>query len=63
MSDVTTTDLYEVTMTMSYLRVERDDAERFAAALHRPARDLEPLRGLSFAGEVRAVGGACALRR
>ncbi|MGW4595395.1 nicotinate phosphoribosyltransferase [Streptomyces sp. NPDC004457] len=94
MSDVTTTDLYEVTMAMSYLRegmrapatfslfvrdlpsgrgflvaaglesaldflaryrVERDDIEEFADALHRPARDLEPLLGLSFEGEVRAV--------
>ncbi|MFF4964373.1 nicotinate phosphoribosyltransferase [Streptomyces sp. NPDC001037] len=94
MSDVTTTDLYEVTMAMSYLRedmrapatfslfvrdlppgrgflvtaglesaldflagsrVERDDVERFADALHRPVRDLEPLLGLRFEGEVRAV--------
>ncbi|MEV6053610.1 nicotinate phosphoribosyltransferase [Streptomyces sp. NPDC052107] len=94
MSDVTTTDLYEVTMALSYLRedmrepatfslfvrdlppgrgflvaaglepaldflagfrVEREDAEEFAAALHRPVRDLEPLLGLAFEGEVRAV--------
>ncbi|MER6682682.1 nicotinate phosphoribosyltransferase [Streptomyces olivaceoviridis] len=94
MSDVTTTDLYEVTMAMSYLRedmrapasfslfvrdlpsgrgflvaaglesaldflghfrVGRDDIEEFADALHRPVRDLEPLLGLSFEGEVRAV--------
>ncbi|OLZ59188.1 nicotinate phosphoribosyltransferase [Streptomyces sp. IMTB 2501] len=94
MSDVTTTDLYEVTMALSYVRedmhapatfslfvrdlppgrgflvaaglepaldflgryrVERDDVEEFAAALHRPARDLMPLLGLSFEGEVRAV--------
>ncbi|MFE2064359.1 nicotinate phosphoribosyltransferase [Streptomyces sp. NPDC059467] len=94
MSDVTTTDLYEVTMALSYLRedmrapatfslfvrelppgrgflvaaglepaldflsrfrVERPDIEDFAAALNRPARDLEPLLGLSFTGEVRAV--------
>ncbi|CAL9325898.1 nicotinate phosphoribosyltransferase [Streptomyces sp. SudanB182_2057] len=94
MSDVTTTDLYEVTMAMSYLRedmrspatfslfvrglppgrgflvaagleaaldflsgyhVERQDVECFADALRRPARDLEPLLGLSFEGEVRAV--------
>ncbi|WOP38985.1 nicotinate phosphoribosyltransferase [Streptomyces sp. Li-HN-5-13] len=94
MSDVTTTDLYEVTMAMSYLRedmqapatfslfvrglpsgrgflvaaglepaleflaryrVEQDDIEEFAHALHRPAQDLEPLLGLSFEGEVRAV--------
>ncbi|MGW0208425.1 nicotinate phosphoribosyltransferase [Streptomyces sp. NPDC003233] len=94
MSDVTTTDLYEVTMAMSYLRedmwapatfslfvrdlppgrgflvagglesaldflarfrVERGDVERFADALHRPAPDLEPLLGLTFEGEVRAI--------
>ncbi|MET8946881.1 nicotinate phosphoribosyltransferase [Streptomyces sp. NPDC004542] len=94
MSEVTTTDLYEVTMAMSYLRedmlapatfslfvrdlppgrgflvaaglepaldflagyrVERADVEEFAAALHRPVRDLEPLLGLAFEGEVRAV--------
>ncbi|MYW44217.1 nicotinate phosphoribosyltransferase, partial [Streptomyces sp. SID161] len=94
MSDVTTTDLYEVTMAMSYLRedmrapatfslfvrdlppgrgflvtaglesaldflaryrVEQDDIEEFADALHRPVQDLEPLLGLSFEGEVRAV--------
>ncbi|WP_225823845.1 nicotinate phosphoribosyltransferase [Streptomyces naphthomycinicus] len=94
MSDVTTTDLYEVTMAMSYLRedmrapasfalfvrdlppgrgflvaaglesaldylagyrVEREDVEEFAAALHRPLRDLEPLLGLAFEGDVRAV--------
>ncbi|MGW2747391.1 nicotinate phosphoribosyltransferase [Streptomyces sp. NPDC001450] len=94
MSDVTTTDLYEVTMAMSYLRedirapatfslfvrdlppgrgflvaaglepaldflagyrVEREDVEEFADALHRPVRDLEPLLGLAFEGEVRAV--------
>ncbi|MFD8003965.1 nicotinate phosphoribosyltransferase [Streptomyces mirabilis] len=94
MSDVTTTDLYEVTMALSYLRedmrapatfslfvrdlppgrgflvaaglepaldflagyhVEREDIEEFAAALHRPVRDLEPLLGLAFEGEVRAV--------
>ncbi|MGV9759705.1 MULTISPECIES: nicotinate phosphoribosyltransferase [Streptomyces] len=94
MSDVTTTDLYEVTMAMSYLRegmgapatfslfvrdlppdrgflvaaglepaldflagyrVEQEDVEEFADALHRPVADLEPLLGLSFEGEVRAV--------
>ncbi|MER6355449.1 nicotinate phosphoribosyltransferase [Streptomyces sp. NPDC001634] len=94
MSDVTTTDLYEVTMAMSYLRedmrapatfslfvrdlppgrgflvaaglepaldflegyrIERGDVETFAAALHRPPKDLEPLLGLAFDGEVRAV--------
>jgi nicotinate phosphoribosyltransferase len=94
MSDATTTDLYEVTMAMSYLRegmtapatfslfvrdlpaergflvaagvesaldflsgfrVGPEDVDAFAAALHRPRRDLEPLLGLEFTGEVRAV--------
>ncbi|GHK02268.1 hypothetical protein SY2F82_40650 [Streptomyces sp. Y2F8-2] len=94
MSDVTTTDLYEVTMALSYLRedmrapatfslfvrdlppgrgflvaaglepaldflaryrVERQDVQDFAGALHRPPKDLEPLLGLTFDGEVRAV--------
>ncbi|MFI8825408.1 nicotinate phosphoribosyltransferase [Streptomyces sp. NPDC053431] len=94
MSQVTTTDLYEVTMALSYLRedmrapatfslfvrdlppgrgflvaagveaaldylarfrVGRSDLEDFAAALRRPVEDLEPLHGLSFDGEVRAV--------
>ncbi|KUO10380.1 nicotinate phosphoribosyltransferase [Streptomyces sp. DSM 15324] len=94
MSDATTTDLYEVTMAMSYLRegmtgpatfslfvrdlpprrgfliaaglesaldhlagfrVGPEDADAFAAALHRPPRDLEPLLGLEFTGRVRAV--------
>ncbi|OIJ91807.1 nicotinate phosphoribosyltransferase [Streptomyces sp. MUSC 14] len=95
MSDVTTTDLCEVTTALSYLRedmrapasfslfvrdlppgrgflvaagleaaldflaryrVERDDVEDFAAALHRPVHDLMPLVGLAFeGGEVRAV--------
>ncbi|RST17647.1 nicotinate phosphoribosyltransferase [Streptomyces sp. WAC05374] len=94
MSRVTTTDLYEVTMAMSYLRegmvgpatfslfvrdlppgrgflvcagleaaldhlagfrVTPADAEDFAAVLHRPRRELEPLVGLAFRGEVRAV--------
>jgi len=94
MSDATTTDLYEVTMAMSYLRegmtapatfslfvrklpsdrgflvaaglesaldflsglhVGPEDTEAFAAALHRPPRDLEPLLGLEFTGHVRAV--------
>ncbi|MFF8864754.1 nicotinate phosphoribosyltransferase [Streptomyces sp. NPDC015139] len=94
MSDVTTTDLYEVTMALSYLRedmrapatfslyvrdlppergflvaaglesalnflanyrIERDDVKEFADALHRPMRVLEPLLGLCFEGEVRAV--------
>ncbi|MEV6408343.1 nicotinate phosphoribosyltransferase [Streptomyces bobili] len=94
MSDVTTIDLYEVTMAMSYLRegmtgpatfslfvrdlppergflvaaglesaldylgdfhVGPEDVAAFAAALHRPQKDLEPLLGLAFAGQVRAV--------
>ncbi|MFD7443304.1 nicotinate phosphoribosyltransferase [Streptomyces sp. NPDC059909] len=94
MSDATTTDLYEVTMAMSYLRegmtapatfslfvrnlprdrgflvaaglesaldflsglrVGSEDIDAFAAVLHRPRRDLEPLLGLEFTGQVRAV--------
>ncbi|MGW3498045.1 nicotinate phosphoribosyltransferase [Streptomyces sp. NPDC001020] len=94
MSDATTTDLYEVTMALSYVRegmrapatfslfvrdlppgrgflvsaglepaldflarfrVEREDVQVFAAALHRPPEDLEPLLGLAFDGEVCAV--------
>ncbi|KES09105.1 nicotinate phosphoribosyltransferase [Streptomyces toyocaensis] len=94
MSEATTTDLYEVTMAMSYLRegmtapatfslfvrdlppergflvaaglesaldhlsglrVGPEDVAAFAAALHRPPRDLEPLLGLRFTGSVRAV--------
>ncbi|MFI6494439.1 nicotinate phosphoribosyltransferase [Streptomyces sp. NPDC050564] len=94
MSDATTTDLYEVTMAMSYLRegmtgpatfslfvrnlpsdrgflvaaglesaldflsglrVGSEDIDAFAAALHRPSCDLEPLLGLEFTGQVRAV--------
>ncbi|MCX2181419.1 nicotinate phosphoribosyltransferase [Streptomyces sp. SKN60] len=94
MSEVTSTDLYEVTMALSYLRedmrapatfslfvrdlppgrgflvaagleaaldhlsryrVGRADIEEFAEVLRRPVADLEPLRGLSFDGEVRAV--------
>ncbi|MEU0398038.1 nicotinate phosphoribosyltransferase [Streptomyces sp. NPDC006208] len=94
MSDVTTTDLYEVTMAMSYVRegmrapatfslfvrelppdrgflvaaglepaldylsgfrVGPEDVREFAKALHRPVRDVEPLLGLEFDGEVRAV--------
>ncbi|MBX9421601.1 nicotinate phosphoribosyltransferase [Streptomyces lateritius] len=94
MSQVTSTDLYEVTMALSYLRegmrapatfslfvrdlppergflvaaglepaldylsrflVGRSDVREFAEALRRPAEDLEPLRGLSFDGQVRAV--------
>ncbi|MET9394830.1 nicotinate phosphoribosyltransferase [Streptomyces sp. NPDC006624] len=94
MSDATTTDLYEVTMALSYLRegmtapatfslfvrdlppergfliaagldsaleylsglrVGPEDVDAFASALHRPRRDLEPLLGLEFTGDVRAV--------
>ncbi|MCH0540776.1 nicotinate phosphoribosyltransferase [Streptomyces sp. MUM 203J] len=94
MSDVTTTDLYEVTMALSYVhegmdapatfslfvrrlppgrgflvsaglepaldylsgfRVTRGDVRRFAAALDRDPAELEPLLGLAFRGEVRAV--------
>ncbi|MEU2429356.1 nicotinate phosphoribosyltransferase [Streptomyces sp. NPDC007861] len=94
MSEATTTDLYEVTMAMSYLRermtgpatfslfvrnlpphrgflvaaglessldflsgfrVGPEDIDAFAAALQRPRRDLEPLLGLEFTGQVRAV--------
>ncbi|WP_414503889.1 nicotinate phosphoribosyltransferase [Streptomyces sp. NEAU-L66] len=94
MSDATTTDLYEVTMALSYLhegmtqpatfscfvralppergfliaagaetvldflagfRVGHEDVEVFAEALQRPARDLAPLLGMRFTGEVRAV--------
>ncbi|BBC29622.1 Nicotinate phosphoribosyltransferase [Streptomyces graminofaciens] len=94
MSSATTTDLYEVTMAMSYLRegmtgpatfslfvrdlptdrgflvaaglestldflsgfrVDAEDVDAFAAALHRPPRDLAPLLGMEFTGEVRAV--------
>ncbi|MCX5230409.1 nicotinate phosphoribosyltransferase [Streptomyces sp. NPDC087219] len=94
MSQVTSTDLYEVTMVLSYLRedmrapatfslfvrdlppgrgflvaaglepaldylsrfrVGRSDVLEFAEALRRPIADLEPLHGLSFDGQVRAV--------
>ncbi|MFF4656105.1 nicotinate phosphoribosyltransferase [Streptomyces sp. NPDC001381] len=94
MSDATTTDLYEVTMALCYLRegttgqatfslfvrdlppergflvaaglesaldhltglrVGPEDVDAFASALHRPPRDLEPLLGLTFTGQVRAV--------
>ncbi|WP_225802421.1 nicotinate phosphoribosyltransferase [Streptomyces sp. NK15101] len=94
MSEATTTDLYEVTMALSYLRedmrapatfslfvrdlppgrgflvsaglepvldhlsryrVGRRDVEVFARVLRRPVEDLEPLLGLSFDGQVRAV--------
>ncbi|MEU3599173.1 nicotinate phosphoribosyltransferase [Streptomyces sp. NPDC006798] len=94
MSDALTTDLYEVTMALSYLRegmtraatfslfvrnlppergfavcagaeavleflreyeVGDADLEAFAEVLQRPAADLEPLRGLRFTGEARAV--------
>ncbi|MFC9224239.1 nicotinate phosphoribosyltransferase [Streptomyces hygroscopicus] len=94
MSDAMTTDLYEATMALSYLRegmtapatfdlyarrlppergflvaaglepaldylsgfrVGPEDVAAFAAAMHRPYEDLEPLLGLGFDGEVRAV--------
>ncbi|MGW3940784.1 nicotinate phosphoribosyltransferase [Streptomyces phaeochromogenes] len=94
MSSATTTDLYEVTMAMSYLRegmtgpatfslfvrdmppgrgflvaaglessldflsgfrVGPEDVDAFASALHRPPRDLAPLLGMEFNGQVRAV--------
>ncbi|MEU2750019.1 nicotinate phosphoribosyltransferase [Streptomyces collinus] len=94
MSEATTTDLYEVTMAMSYLRegmtgtatfslfvrdlppergflvaaglesaldylsglrVGPEDVDAFASVLHRPPRDLQPLLGLAFKGDVRAV--------
>ncbi|MFI8962876.1 nicotinate phosphoribosyltransferase [Streptomyces sp. NPDC053493] len=94
MSEVTTTDLYEVTMALSYLRedmrapatfslfvrdlppgrgflvaaglepaldflsrfrVGRADLLEFSEVLRRPVEDLEPLHGLSFDGQVRAV--------
>ncbi|MEW2609908.1 nicotinate phosphoribosyltransferase [Streptomyces sp. NPDC047880] len=94
MSEATTTDLYEVTMAMSYLRegmtgpatfslfvrdlprergflvaaglesaldylsglrVRPEDVDAFASALHRSPRDLQPLLGLEFTGDVRAV--------
>ncbi|RLU89202.1 nicotinate phosphoribosyltransferase [Streptomyces griseocarneus] len=94
MSEATTTDLYEVTMALSYLRegmtgpatfslfvrdlppdrgflvaaglesvldhlasyrVDTDDVDAFASVLDRPTRDLAPLLGLAFTGEVRAA--------
>ncbi|MFC4494361.1 nicotinate phosphoribosyltransferase [Streptomyces ovatisporus] len=94
MSDARTTDLYELTMAMSYVRegmtgpatfslfardlppergflvaaglesvldhlagfrIGPDDIGAFAAALDRPTRDLVPLLGTAFRGEVRAV--------
>lgn len=36
-------------------RVDEEDVAAFAAALGRPYRDLEAMRGLRFTGEVRAV--------
>ncbi|GAA1899190.1 nicotinate phosphoribosyltransferase [Streptantibioticus ferralitis] len=94
MSRATTTDLYEVTMALSYLaedmtapatfdlfvrdlpddrgflvaaglepaldylsgfHVTRADVEAFATVLRRPYTEVEPLLGLEFTGEVRAV--------
>ncbi|MFF5313309.1 nicotinate phosphoribosyltransferase [Streptomyces massasporeus] len=40
---------------LSGFRVGREDVEAFASALHRPSRDLQPLLGLEFTGDVRAV--------
>jgi nicotinate phosphoribosyltransferase len=37
------------------LRVGPEDVDAFASALHRPRRDLQPLLGLEFTGDVRAV--------
>ncbi|MEU9166660.1 nicotinate phosphoribosyltransferase [Streptomyces sp. NPDC048420] len=37
------------------LNVGAEDIDAFAAALHRPGEDLEPLLGLTFTGQVRAV--------
>jgi nicotinate phosphoribosyltransferase len=37
------------------LRVDEDDVAVFASALGRPRRDLEPLLGLRFTGDIRAV--------
>ncbi|HWM37137.1 MAG TPA: nicotinate phosphoribosyltransferase [Streptomyces sp.] len=94
MSDARITDLYELTMAMSYVRegmtgpatfslfvrdlppergflvaaglepaldflshfrIGPDDVDAFAAALGRPPRELVPLLGMAFRGEVRAV--------
>ncbi|MET9949935.1 nicotinate phosphoribosyltransferase [Streptomyces sp. NPDC006339] len=94
MSEVIATDLYEVTMALSYVRedmrapatfslfvrdlppgrgflvaaglepaldrlarflVDRSDVQAFAEALGRPVAEVEPLRGLTFDGEVRAI--------
>ncbi|MET8172237.1 nicotinate phosphoribosyltransferase [Streptomyces clavifer] len=94
MSQATTTDLYEASMALSYLRegmtedatfslfvrdlppgrgflvsaglepvldfltdfrITAHDARDFAAALGRPPHEVEPLVGLGFEGEVRAV--------
>jgi len=94
MSEVLTTDLYEATMALAYvregmngtatfslfvrdlppqrgflvaaglepvlgylarLRVGPQDVEAFAHVMRRPPADLEPLLGLEFHGEVRAV--------
>ncbi|PBC75847.1 nicotinate phosphoribosyltransferase [Streptomyces sp. TLI_235] len=40
---------------LAELRVDEEDVAAFAAALGRPYRDLEPLLGLHFTGQVRAV--------
>ncbi len=40
---------------LSALYVGPEDVEAFASATHRPPRDLRPLLGLEFGGDVRAV--------
>ncbi|MGK4585303.1 nicotinate phosphoribosyltransferase [Kitasatospora sp. HPMI-4] len=40
---------------LAEVRVDEEDLAAFAAALGRPARELRPLLGLGFTGEVRAV--------
>ncbi|MGW0607691.1 nicotinate phosphoribosyltransferase [Streptomyces sp. NPDC002640] len=94
MSEVTSVDLYEITMTLCYrheemsgpatfslfvrdlpeergflvaagvesvldllsdYRIGDEEVDVFADALNRPRRDVEPLHGLTFTGEVRAV--------
>jgi nicotinate phosphoribosyltransferase len=40
---------------LARVRIDEGDVAAFAAALDRPYRDLEPLLGLGFGGEVRAV--------
>ncbi|MEU9580515.1 nicotinate phosphoribosyltransferase [Streptomyces chilikensis] len=40
---------------LSDYRIGDEEVDAFADALHRPRRDVEPLRDLAFTGEVRAV--------